>query len=62
MHDEQVQRPSATPSTDAAPKTTARGTHPYHAPTLTNFGSLVELVQRNPGRGGDGGAADCSLT
>ena len=33
---------------------------PYHAPTLQHYGGLAELVQRNPGRGADGGAADCS--
>ena len=33
--------------------------HPYHAPTLTTFGTLAELVQNNPGGGSDGGTGDC---
>lgn len=31
----------------------------YHAPTLTTFGTLAELVQVNPGSGSDGGTGDC---
>jgi len=31
----------------------------YHAPTLTSFGSLAELVKVNPGGGSDGGSGDC---
>jgi hypothetical protein len=34
---------------------------PYHPPAMRHFGGLAELVQRNPGRGTDGGApADCT--
>ena len=37
---------------------------PYHAPTIKLYGSITELVQANPGTGGDGGivAVDCTLT
>jgi hypothetical protein len=31
----------------------------YHAPTLTSFGALAELVQVNPSVGSDGGVGDC---
>lgn len=36
----------------------------YIAPTLRHYGSLSELVQANPGRGGDGGMViiDCTLS
>jgi hypothetical protein len=31
----------------------------YHAPALTTFGTLAELVQNNPSGGSDGGTGDC---
>lgn len=36
----------------------------YAAPTLRHYGSLAELVQANPSRGGDGGMViiDCTLS
>ncbi len=40
-----------------------RGKQPFHPPTLTKFGSLVELVQNSIGRGTDGsGIADISAS
>jgi hypothetical protein len=31
----------------------------YHAPTLTSYGPLAELVKNNPAVGSDGGTGDC---
>jgi len=41
-------------------KRTDKKLHPYHQPTLVDYGSLSDLVKNNPGTGSDGGAADCS--
>ncbi len=39
------------------------GNRPYQAPTLTRFGSLVDLVQSRSGVGRDGGVgSDCTLS
>ena len=40
------------------------GKQPYHAPKLTYYGELVELVRANDGIGGDGGTVttDCTKT
>ena len=37
---------------------------PYHAPTIKLYGSIVDLVQHQPGRSGDGETiwVDCTLT
>lgn len=51
--------PQETPE-PRTPEERATSPHPYHPPTLTRYGSMVELVQNLPSVGGDGGVADCS--
>jgi hypothetical protein len=63
MQNEETQPQRPTTDTDTTPTSATRGTHPYHEPMLTNFGSLVELVQRRGGYGRDGGGfPDCTFS
>ena len=54
MSEELRPQPEATKAAAAA-ESAIRGSHPYQAPTLNHFGTLVELVQMGPGPGPDGG-------
>ncbi|HKX31071.1 MAG TPA: hypothetical protein VJ302_25500 [Blastocatellia bacterium] len=57
---EELRSQSETTKTEAAAEPAIRGSHPYRTPTLNHFGTLVELVQQNPGPGLDGGADPAS--
>jgi hypothetical protein len=58
MADNDLEKSQAETSGDAGENGTA-ATPTYHAPTLTSFGALAELVQVNPSTGPDGGTGDC---
>ncbi|HKX31391.1 MAG TPA: hypothetical protein VJ302_27140 [Blastocatellia bacterium] len=59
---EELRPQPETAGTEATPKPASRGSHPYQTPILSNFGTLVELVQNSPGTGGDGGEPSADVT
>ena len=50
----------ASNSSSISEEKTDQGLHPYHQPTLVDYGNLAAIVGATHGIGSDGGAADCS--
>jgi hypothetical protein len=60
MADNDREKPGSQTSGNPGELGTGEETAPsYHAPTLTSYGALAELVKVNPSTGSDGGTGDC---